>query len=97
MSGPRPSRKRPSAVPPPGRACPAPYGTATIKRLFALCIVGWGLDPTGAASRKYDFGMAPGAVKIAPYKKQWQTGVFLFSKQKKRGPLCLGAARDVLM
>ena len=33
----------------------------------------------------------PGPYGTATIKKR------LFSKQKKRGPLCLGAARDVLM
>ena len=44
---------RPAAFPqapvrrtPPGRACPARRHCYNKKRLFALCIVGWGLDPT---------------------------------------------------
>ncbi len=46
MSGPRPSRKRPSAVHRrAGHARPLRH-CYNKKRLFALCIVGWGLDPT---------------------------------------------------
>ena len=45
-----PARSLPASARPPytaGPGMPGPYGTATIKkRLFALCIVGWGLDPT---------------------------------------------------
>ena len=45
-----PARGLPASARPPytaGPGMPGPYGTATIKkRLFALCIVGWGLDPT---------------------------------------------------
>ena len=38
----------------------------------------------------------PGAVKTAPYKAMANRR-FPVLKTKKRGPLCLGAARDVLM
>ena len=45
-----PARGLPASARPPytaGPGMPGPYGTAAIKkRLFALCIVGWGLDPT---------------------------------------------------
>ena len=56
---------------------PGPYGTAAIKkRLFALCIVGWGLDRSLQGNGKQAFSC---------------------SQNKTRGPLCPGAARDVLM
>ena len=46
MSGPRPSRKRLSAVHRrAGHARPLRH-CYNKKGLFALCIVGWGLDPT---------------------------------------------------
>ena len=77
MSGPRPSRKRPSAVHRrAGHARPLRH-CYNKKRLFALCIVGWGLDRSLQSNGKQAFSC--------------------FSKQKTRGPLCLGAARDVLM
>ena len=54
MSGPRPSRKRPSAVHRrAGHARPLRH-CYNKKRLFALCIVGWGLDPHRAASRYFN-------------------------------------------
>ena len=96
MSGPRPSRKRPSAVHRrAGHARPLRH-CYNKKRLFALCIVGLGLDPTAPPPGNTIFRDAPGAVKTAPYKVMANRR-FPVRKTKKRGPLCLGAARDVLM
>ena len=76
MSGPRPSRKHPSAVHRrAGHARPLRH-CYNKKRLFALCIVGWGLDRSLQSNGKQAFSC---------------------SQNKTRGPLCLGAARDVLM
>ena len=51
-----------------GPGMPGPYGTATIKnRLFALCIVGWGLDRSLQSNGKQAFSCSQNKKRAAPF------------------------------
>ena len=97
MSGPRPSRKRPSAVHRrAGQARPLRH-CYNKKRLFALCIVGWGLDPTAPPPGNTISRDGPRSGQDRSLQSNGKQAFSCSQNKKKRGPLCLGAARDVLM
>ena len=96
MSGPRPSRKRPSAVHRrAGHARPLRH-CYNKKRLFAIALLGAVLTAPKAVPGNRIFGMRHGGVKTPPYDANGKQA-FSCSQNKTRGPLCLGAARNVLM
>ena len=97
MSGPRPSRKRPSAVHRRAGHARSLRHCYNKKRLFALCIVGWGLDPTAPPPGNTISRDGPRSGQDRSLQSNGKQAFSLFSKQKTRGPLCLGAARNVLM
>ena len=89
-----PARGLPASARPPytaGPGMPGPYGTAAIKkRLFALCIVGWGLDPTAPPPGNTISRDGPRSGQDRSLQSNGKQGVFPVLKTKKRGPLCLG-------
>ena len=92
MSGPRPSRKRPSAVHRrAGHARPLRH-CCNKKRLFALCIVGGVLTPPRRLPEIRFPGMAPGAVKTAPYKAMANRRFPVLKTKNARPPLPRGRA-----
>ena len=81
-----------------GPGMPGPYGTATIKkRLFALCIVGWGLDPTAPPPGNTISRDGPRSGQDRSLQSNGKQAFSCSQNKKTRGPLCLRAARNVLM